>query len=182
MCIENPLLETIKAKGGIKMTVQLTQKEQTLLQDLQKHEETCIKKYQENAAKAQDPALKQLFLQLATQEQKHYQTLTQILSGQTPNMNQQTQQGQQQSGNQQQMGLQQNFTGGQVNLGNEQDAFLCNDLLMAEKYVSGTYDTAIFEFRDSNIRQALNHIQKEEQQHGEEIYKYMASHGLYNLQ
>ena len=164
------------------MTAQLTQKERTLLQDLQKHEEVCIKKYQENAAKAKDPALKQLFLQHADHEQKHYQTLAQILNGQTPTMNQPAQQGQQQGGNQQQMGQQQNFTGGQVNLGNEQDAYLCNDLLMAEKYVSGTYDTAIFEFRDSNIRQALNHIQKEEQQHGEDIYKYMASHGMYNPQ
>jgi spore coat protein CotF len=51
---------------------------------------------------------------------------------------------------------------------------------MTEKYVSGTYDTAIFEFTDSNIRQILNHIQKEEQQHGEGIFQYMQSHGLYN--
>lgn len=165
------------------MSTVLTQKEQTLLQDLQKHEETCIKKYQENAAKAQDPALRQLFLQHANHEQKHYQTLAQILNGQTPNMNQQNQQGQQQSGQQgQQMGQQQYFQSGQVNMGSQQDAYLCNDLLMAEKYVSGTYDTAIFEFRDSNIRQALNHIQKEEQQHGEDIYNYMASHGMYNPQ
>jgi spore coat protein CotF len=60
------------------------------------------------------------------------------------------------------------------------DALLLNDLLMTEKYVSGTYDTAIFEFTDSNIRQILNHIQKEEQQHGEGIFQYMQSHGLYN--
>ncbi len=50
------------------------------------------------------------------------------------------------------------------------------------KYVSSTYDTAIFEFRDPNIRNVLNHIQKEEQQHGEVIYKYMESKGMYNPQ
>ena len=53
---------------------------------------------------------------------------------------------------------------------------------MTEKYVSGTYDTSIFEFRDANIRQALNHIQKEEQQHGEDIFNYMQSKGMYNPQ
>ena len=29
------------------------------------------------------------------------------------------------------------------------------------KYVSGTYDTAIFEFKDTQVRDVLNHIQKE---------------------
>jgi spore coat protein CotF len=32
---------------------------------------------------------------------------------------------------------------------------------------------------DANIRQALNHIQKEEQQHGEGIFNYMQSKGYY---
>lgn len=33
------------------------------------------------------------------------------------------------------------------------DKDMCSDLLMTEKYVSGTYDTTIFEFRDTR---ALN--------------------------
>ncbi|HBM76400.1 MAG TPA: spore coat protein, partial [Clostridiaceae bacterium] len=37
-------------------------------------------------------------------------------------------------------------------------------------------------FRDPNMRQALNHIQKEEQEHGEAIYNYMESKGMYNVQ
>jgi spore coat protein CotF len=53
-------------------------------------------------------------------------------------------------------------------------------MLMTEKYVSGAYDTAIFEFRDPQVRQILNHIQKEEQQHGEAIFNYMESMGMYN--
>lgn len=159
------------------MSGNLTQKEKTLLQDMQKHEEVCIKKYQEYAAKALDPALKQLFNQHAQHEQQHFQTLGQILNGQTPAMNQQGGQNTQQS---QQVSQQQSF---QSNImGNQQDAYLCNDLLMTEKYVSNAYDTAIFEFRDSNIRQTLNHLQKEEQQHGEDIYNYMASHGMYKSQ
>ena len=63
-----------------------------------------------------------------------------------------------------------------------QDQNLCTDMLMTEKYVSGAYDTAIFEFRDPQIRQVLNHIQKEEQQHGEAIFNYMQTMGMYNPQ
>ena len=47
-----------------------------------------------------------------------------------------------------------------------------------EKHVSTTYNTAIFEFRDAQARDALNHIQKEEQQHGKRIYDYMAANGM----
>ena len=50
------------------------------------------------------------------------------------------------------------------------------------KYVSGTYDTAIFEFKDTQVRDVLNHIQKEEQKHGEAIFKYMESKGMYQPQ
>ncbi|HBP64804.1 MAG TPA: hypothetical protein DD730_11135 [Desulfosporosinus sp.] len=53
---------------------------------------------------------------------------------------------------------------------------------MFEKYVSGAYDTAIFEFADSNIRQVLNHIQKEEPKHAEELFKYLQSHRMFQVQ
>ena len=56
---------------------------------------------------------------------------------------------------------------------------LCQDSLSGEKYVSSTYDAAIFEFRDTNARQILNHIQKEEQEHGEKIYNYMEQYRMY---
>lgn len=62
------------------------------------------------------------------------------------------------------------------------DKDLCTDMLMTEKYVSGAYNTAIFEFRDPQVRSILNHIQKEEQQHGEAIFKYMESNGMYQMQ
>lgn len=58
------------------------------------------------------------------------------------------------------------------------DSLLCNDMLMTEKFVSGTYDTAIFEFKDTAIWQTLNHIQKEEQEHGEGLSQYMHSKGM----
>ncbi len=153
--------------------INLTQKERGLLEDQKTHEEVCVKKYNEYASKAQDPQLKQLFKSHAQHEQQHLNTINQILSGQVPNMNQNQQQGQQNTQGQQTM---------RTGNGSKSDGDLCNDLLMTEKYVSGAYDTAIFEFRDTNIRQTLNHIQKEEQQHGESIFKYMESMGLYNPQ
>lgn len=61
------------------------------------------------------------------------------------------------------------------------DKDLCSDMLTFEKHVSGTYDTAIFEFRDPQVRSVLNHIQKEEQQHGEAIFKFMEKKGWYTV-
>ena len=58
-----------------------------------------------------------------------------------------------------------------------EDCLLCLDLLSIEKYASSAYDTAIFECLDPKIRKVLNHIQKEEQEHGEKVSSYMISHG-----
>jgi len=158
----------------------LTQKERMLLQDQKKHEEICIQKYQSYAAQAQCPQLKQLFTTHAQHEQQHLNTINQLLAGQIPSM---TQGGGQQQGTQQSMQFgQQSFQQQQQGTGNPHDAFLCTDLLSTEKYVSGTYDTAIFEFTNPQVRQLLNHIQKEEQQHGQDIFLYMQSKGMYNPQ
>lgn len=156
------------------MNNSLTQKERLLLEDNKKHEQLCIKKYQSYAAQTQSPELQQLFQTHAAHEQQHLDTLNQLLNGQVPSMSQggKSQQSQQ---SQQQMNQ-------QMGLGNQQDAFLCTDLLATEKYVSGTYDTAIFEFTNPQVRQVLNHIQKEEQKHGEDLFLYMQSHGMYTPQ
>lgn len=152
-----------------------TQKERMLLEDQKKHEQMCVDKYTNYANQAQDPQLKTLFQSLASQEQQHLDSINQLLSGQLPSMGQ----GQQQQ-NQQQSAPQTSQMQGAM--ANQQDATLCNDMLMTEKYISDTYNTAIFEFTDSNVRQILNHIQKEEQQHGEGIFNYMQSNGMYNPQ
>ena len=62
----------------------------------------------------------------------------------------------------------------------QNDAYLCSDALTTEKYVSSDYNISIFEFTENNIRDVLNHIQKEEQEHGKAIYDYMAQNGMYN--
>jgi|SRR5690554_2481925 len=171
------------------MPLQLSQKEKMLLQDQQSHEEICIQKYSSYAQQASDPQLKEMFQTYAQQEQQHYDSLTQILNGQVPSMQQQG--GQQQAGQSQQavqqqmsqqMGQQQNQQSDFLSQGSNDDEALCNDMLMTEKYVSGTYDTTIFEFQDHNVRNALNHIQKEEQGHGEGIFNYMKEKGWYQPQ
>lgn len=165
------------------LQVQLTQKERMLLEDMRSEEELCILKYQSYAQQAKDPALQQMFNQIAGAEQKHFDTINQILQGNQPNVGKgqggqtggQTGQGKQPTG---QINLSQ---AQQVN-NNSSDKYLLQDLLSTEKHVSSAYDTSIFECTKPNIRQALQHIQQEEQNHGEQLFQYMNSHGMYQLQ
>lgn len=150
------------------MAHQLTQKEQMLLEDQKRHEEVCIHKYQTYAAQVQDSQLKQLLGSYAQQEQQHLNTINQLLTGQIPSMAQGQQSSTTVTGTTQSQGA-----------ANKQDEMLLTDLLMTEKYVSSAYNTAIFECTNSQMRQVLNHIQKEEQQHGEGIFNYMNAHGMY---
>ena len=60
-----------------------------------------------------------------------------------------------------------------------QDQFLCNDALSGEKHISSSYNTSIFEFVSAPVRDVLNHIQKEEQEHGKKIYDYMSKNSMY---
>ncbi|MDD2234726.1 MAG: DUF892 family protein [Desulfitobacteriaceae bacterium] len=152
----------------------LSQKEKLLLQDQKSHEEMCIQKYTKYANEAQDQQLKQLFSMHASHEKQHFNTINQILNGQAPNM---SGQGQQSSANQTQP-----LSGSNGQQVNPDDVAMAKDMLTTEKYISGTYDTTIFECQDHNVRQALNHIQKEEQQHGEDLFNYLKSKGAYVIQ
>jgi spore coat protein CotF len=154
------------------VAIQLTQKERMLLQDQLRHEQACIEKYGSYAKQVQDVQLRQLFTQHQQHEQQHYDTINQFLQGKMPNM---AAGGQSQSAQ-----LSPHSVTGVAT--NQRDDFMCHDLLMTEKYVSGTYDTAVFESVNPQLRQALQHIQKEEQQHGEDIFNYMQQHGMYGLQ
>lgn len=151
----------------------LTQKETSLLQDLKKQEQICVEKYSKYSSDACDGQLKNVFSQIGQTEQQHLDTINQIMSGTVPTM---------QSGGSNQ--TQQNFTPTYSTDSSDQnkqkDSYLCTDALSTEKHVSSVYDTSIFEFKDTNIRNVLNHIQKEEQQHGEQIYNFMAQNGMYN--
>ena len=163
------------------MTIKLTSKETTLLKDQQNHEKVCIQKYQTYASQASDPQLQQLLSSYAEQEQQHLNSINQMLNGQVPTMTSNSSPSDQQSG-MQNSAASSAATSSQNSANSQSDSALCNDMLMTEKYVSGAYDTAIFECKDTAIRQALNHIQKEEQGHGEGLFQYMQSKGMYNPQ
>lgn len=167
------------------MIVNLTQKEKSLLQDQKSHEEMCVKKYTNYSGLVNDPELRSMFQNIANTESSHLDSINQLLSGQLPNVGSQSgDQSAQSQGVSQSSNSEQNMSGSIGNMSQSQmsDKDFCTDLLSTEKYVSGTYDTAIFEFRDPQIRSVLNHIQKEEQQHGESLFKYMESKGLYQAQ
>lgn len=152
------------------MEIKLSQKERMFLEEGKNQEEICIQKYQNYAGQAQDPELKNLFNKLAGEEQQHYDTINKLLQGQQPNLSQ----GQQPS----QPTIQNNFQGA---MNNQNDKVLCTDLLSTEKYVAGTYGMDVFEAANPIVRQTMQHIQQEEQRHGEEIFNYMNSHGMYNV-
>jgi len=159
----------------------LNQKETTLLKDLRSQEQLCVDKYNKYAQQASDSQLRNLFNLIAQVEQEHVKTLDQIASGTVPQMNSSSSSSQSSSSSSNQSSSSSyNQSSSSSSSSNKQnDQFLCHDALSTEKYVSSDYNTCIFEFRDKNIRDTLNHIQKEEQQHGEQIYNYMAQNGMY---
>ncbi len=152
----------------------LNQKETSLLKDLKEQEQICIEKYKRHASEASDNQLKSLFTNLSNAEQQHLNTINQILDGGVPSMNS--------GGNQdqKQLSFAKTYYASDKSPDKQKDCYLCNDLLSTEKHVSSAYDTSVFEFRDTGVRDALNHIQKEEQEHGEQIYNYMSQNGMYS--
>jgi spore coat protein CotF len=153
------------------MDITLSQKERLLLEDQKSHEQICIEKYTNYGNQAKDTQLKQICKANELVERNHLDSINQLLSGKIPDMNQKQNQN---SG--------QTVSSTTASGPSLSDKDMCSDLLMTEKYVSGTYDTTIFEFRDTGARDVLNHIQKEEQKHGEAIFKYMESKGMYTVQ
>lgn len=166
------------------MTLNLSQKERTLLEDQKKHEIICIEKYSNYAGQANNEQLKQICKANEQSERSHLDSINQLLNGTVPQMNQQQSQNSQQNQNAQQMqGAQSGGMGvAQPGASSFCDKSICQDILMTEKYVSQTYDNAVFGFTDTNVRNVLNHIQKEEQQHGEAISKHMENTGMNSIQ
>lgn len=148
----------------------LTQKESTLIKDLKGQEQLCIDKYTKHAECATDPQLKQLLNRIADVERGHLNTLNQIEQGAAPTVS---------GASQTQIPT---FTAYHTSEtpAKQQDYYLCSDLLTTEKHASGLYNTCVFEFGQTPLRQTLNHIQTEEQEHGDMIYKYMKANNMYS--
>ncbi len=281
-------------KGSQNNSIGLSTKVKGLLQDQLDHEKLCVDKYTEYAAKAKDPQLRQLFTEIASCEQKHYDSIQSMLNGTIPDMNSNasgsgsgssgsnysssTMGGNNQNSSQQFGSSRGNLTadvsnqpetaqnpilgtdnifdgytggggfgsyvnqadgtmyassientlesgdligggiaygsygattggpsyqstnspggsygtgarsqntsnsGGSSNSSNsvtDCDKNMCTDMLMTEKHISKNYDTTIFECTNTQMRNVLNHIQKEEQEHGDKIYNFMSQKGWY---
>ncbi len=149
----------------------LTTKENGLLKDLKGQEQLCIDKYTRYSSEAKSTELAQLFSDMAQTEREHLRTINEMMEGKTPVMPQT-------------IGNSNNQNTSSYAYENEEDrkhdAFLCTDMLATEKHASSIYDVSVFEFSSPENRRTLNHIQAEEQQHGEQLYKYMSQNNMYS--
>lgn len=149
----------------------LTNKEKSLIEDNLNAEYLCIRKYEQYAAMASDQGIKQVFSDLANREQQHANTLKSLLSQNGYNSSNMFESYNKPNGDLSKL---------QQNLGFT-DAQLLNDALSTEKHVSSSYNTAVLESVDTNIRKKLQHIQQEEQDHAETLFNALKSRGWYNI-
>jgi len=149
----------------------LTQKETAALKDLQTQEQSCIEKYTRYSQEAHDPQLKHLFKELSSEEQKHYQSITQALNGSVPNVDCNDTKGRDYQ-------PKAHYTPNDNSPEKRTDQFLVTDCIGTEKLVSGEYNNDVFIFGDSNIRRLLADIQIEEQNHAEMLWKYKTTNGM----
>ena len=164
-----PRRTTSGEKGKI-MT--LTSKERDILNDLKSQEQLCIEKYTKYAEAACDAGLKEVFNSIKNAEQTHLQTINRILGGEDVSMPSAPP-----------SAASEKYSGtpsGCSADAKSMDAYLCRDALSMEKHVSSVYNTGVFEFSSPILRDTLAHIQKEEQNHGEKLYSYLAASGMYN--
>lgn len=142
----------------------LTEKETTVIKDLQTQEQCCVEKYDRYSKLAKDQVLTDLFQDLHKKEQKHLESLSQVLSGSVPSCNCNDSNGK-------------NYSPTATydmspSEDKKNDCFLATDCIGTEKLVSSTYNTEVFAFSDPALRKLLADIQIEEQNHAEMLYKY----------
>ncbi len=159
------------------------QKEKSLLKDLVKEEKLCVEKYRNYKEQAFDNQLSSMFERFEQLESGHHESLCELQSGSIPKqMKQQKNSSGSASNNKSQKPTKpkETYSKSCKSESKKKDAYLCSDSLASEKRVSSLYDTCIFEFRDPEVREFLNSIQKSEQNHGEEIAEYMMINNMMN--
>ena len=142
----------------------LSEKEITVIKDLQTQEQSCVEKYERYSKLAKDRVLIDLFTDLHGKEQKHLQSLTQVLSGKVPCSDCNDHEGK---------NYNPTATYSMAPSDDKKtDCFLATDCIGTEKLVSSTYNTEVFALSDPAVRKLLADIQIEEQNHAEMLYKY----------
>lgn len=149
----------------------LNQKEKDAISELQTQEKNCVEKYRRYKELAKDPELKELFGEIEQMEQKHYDSLGQVLNGSVPACDCNDSSGKDYEPKATYAGLGQNED-------KKADNFLVTDCIGTEKLVSSEYNTNVFRFADAALRKLLADIQIEEQNHAEMLYKYKTANGM----
>lgn len=149
----------------------LTEKETTTIQDLLTQEQSCVEKYKRYGKEAKDPVLRELFGRLQQEEQKHYDSLGQVLTGKVPSCDCNDSDGK----NYKPTATYDSMTNSEDK---KADCFLATDCIGTEKMVSGEYNSNVFVFGDSDVRKLLADIQIEEQNHAEMLWKYKTVNGM----
>lgn len=149
----------------------LSEKETTTINDLKTQEKSCIAKYTKYSREAKDPVLRDLFSDIAKEEQTHYDSLDQVLNGTVPSCDCNDRKGMEYS-------PQATYTSGDKSEDKQHDCFLATDCIGTEKLVSGEYNSDVFNFGNSKIRKLLADIQIEEQNHAEMLWKYKTVNGM----
>lgn len=141
----------------------LNQKERELITELKTQEQLCVQKYDFYANQAKDPELKKLFKKILKLEQNHYDMLDALTTGTMPIIK-----------SRKPVAVkyepQATYTGDSTN--KEFDKFLCTDIIATEKYVATAYNNDLFYFASPEVRNVLNAIMTDEQNHAEMIWKY----------
>lgn len=149
----------------------LKEKEKTTIEDLRTQEQSCIEKYRRYGQEAKDPVLRDLFGRLEKEEQRHYDSLGQVLNGTVPSCDCNDKDGEQYAPK----ATYDSMTNSEDK---KSDCFLATDCIGTEKMVSGEYNTNVFVFGEPDVRKLLADIQIEEQNHAEMLYKYKTVNGM----
>ena len=149
----------------------LTEKETNVIKDLQTQEQSCIKKYQSYGKQAKDEELRNLFARLEKEEQKHFDSLGQVLTGKVPCSDSNDSDGKDYK-------PKATYDSLSNSEDKQTDCFLATDCIGTEKLVSSEYNSNVFNFGDSDLRKLLADIQIEEQNHAEMLYKYKQANGM----
>ncbi len=149
--------------------MKLTQKETQLVTELKTQEQLCVQKYNFYAAQANDPALKDLFQTISEHEQKHSDMLDSLLQGTVPDVKMKGPMAE---------GYSPKESRGITAEGKAFDKFLCTDIIATEKYVATAYNDDLFYFASTDVRNVLNAIMTDEQNHAEMIWKYKVANKM----
>ena len=149
----------------------LKEKELTTIKDLQTQEKSCIDKYTKYSQTAKDPVLQDLFSTIAQDEQKHYDSLQQVIDGKVPSCDCNDSKGKDYSPK---------ATYHSIDKSDDKDSdcFLATDCIGTEKLVSHEYNEDVFVFGDTDVRKLLADIQVDDQNHAEKLWKYKTVNGM----